>query len=444
MSSFSEQIYETMFDETEDRSCRDISEAECHEAPNNFVLNVANGAATKLGEQLASPDITIPWMLSAFGVPPLFAGLLVPIRRAGSLLPQLAASGMIRRLPVRKRAWVLAGTVQTLSLALMAGAAALLSGVALGAAVTALMLLFSVASGVESVAYKDVLAKTTPKGRRGRLLGARSTIGGALTLGAGLLLFLGFRGVETRLPYIALIAGAAILFGVSVVLFSRIFEEPGATDGGRTPLAELKEAWSVVRSDRPFRRFVGARILLLTVALVQPFYVLLSRAVTGESFSALGSFVIAAGVGGMLGGPLWGKLADRAANRAMVAGGALAVLVALYALVLRLFPAELQRFYLLAPVFVVNAIAYAGIRLGRKTWLVDYAPAQERPLYVSLANTLVGAGMLAGSLLGLIAQLAGPSAAIVASAALLVAGTALALSLPSGHTEEDQEGGHRG
>lgn len=435
MARFSEQIYETMFDETEDRACLDISEGECHEAPNNFVLNVANGAATKLGEQLASPDITIPWMLSALGVPPLFSGVLVPIRRAGSLLPQLAASGMIRRLPVRKRAWVVAGFAQTAALALMALSAAVLNGVALGIAVTALLLVFSVASGVESIAYKDVLAKTTPKGRRGRLLAARSTIGGALTLAAGVVLFLGFRGAETRLPYLLLIGGAAVLFGISVLLFSRIFEEAGATDGGRTPIAELKQAWTVFRSDGPFRRFVGARVLLLVVALVQPFYVLASRAITGESFGALASFVIAAGVGGMLGGPLWGKLADRAADRAMVLGGVIATGVAVYALAFRFFPPELQRFYLLAPIFVVNAIAYAGIRLGRKTWLVDYAPAEERPLYVSLANTLVGVGMLAGAVLGLIAQLAGPSAAILTSAVLLVAGTGLALSLPSVHTD---------
>jgi MFS family permease len=436
MARFSDQLYETIFDETEDRACTDISESECREAPRNFTLNVANGAATKLGEKLASPDLTIPWMLSALGVPPVFSGLLVPVRRAGSLLPQLAASGMIRRVPVRKRAWVGAGIAQTLSLAFMALAAAFLSGVALGVSVTVLMLLFSVASGIESVAYKDVLAKTTPKGKRGRLLAARSTIGGALTLGAGLILFLGFQGAETRLPYIILIAGAALLFGISVVLFSRIYEEPGATDGGRTPLAELKQAWEVFRQDAPFRRFVGARILLLTVALVQPFYVLISRAITGESIGALGSFVIASGVGGMLGGPLWGKLADRNANRAMVFGGLLATAVAAYALLFQLFPEQFQRFYLLAPVFVINAIAYAGIRLGRKTWLVDYAPAAERPLYVSLANTLVGAGMLAGSLLGVLAQFAGPRSAILVSGLLLLTGSGLALSLPSNHTED--------
>lgn len=431
MAPISQQVYETIFDESEDQACADISETECHEAPRNFLLNAANGAATKLGEQLASPDLTIPWMLSALGAPVVFSGLLVPIRRAGSLLPQLAASGMIRRIPVRKRVWVAAGIVQTVSLALMTIAAGTLSESALGIAVTGLMLLFSLASGVESVAYKDVLAMTIPKGRRGRLLATRSTVGGALTLAAGLFLFLGFKGVDTRLPYLLLTGGATALFAVSVILFARIEEEAGATSGGRTPLEELAQAWQTFRADAPFRRFVGARVLLLFVLLVQPFYVIISREMTGESVGALGLFVVAAGVGRMLGGPIWGRLADRAAHRAMVLGGVLATLVALYAFAFSFFPEPLQQFYLFAPVFVVNAVAYAGIRLGRKTYLVDYAPSQERPLYVSLANTLVGAGMLAGGGLGFVAQLAGPVWAVAATVLLLAGGSLLALSLPS-------------
>ena len=427
----SDRMYEMLFDETEERACRDISETECREAPRNFGLNAANGAATKFAEQLASPDLTLPWMLSAIGAPVAITGLLVPLRRAGSLLPQLAAAGRIRELPVRKNVWVVAATVQAVSLALMALAVATLSGLVAGIAVAALLAVFSVASGVASVAYKDVLAKTVPKGRRGRLLAVRSTIGGALTLAAGLVLFLLVRETGSRLPYVALVAGAALLFAAAALLFARIREEPGATSGGRTPFQELAEAWNLLRRDRPFRRFVAARALLLTALLLQPFYVLLSRRFTGDSFGALGSFVIAAGIGRMIGGPVWGGLADRAAHRAMVLGGALAVIAAGWAIGFGLLPDSIQQFYLFAPVFILNAIAYAGVRLGRKTWLVDYAPADSRPLYVSLANTLVGAAMLAGSLLGLVAELVGTTGTVAIGATLLAVGVGFALSLPA-------------
>ncbi len=425
-----DRLYAMLFDEDEDRACLDISEAECRAAPRNFGLNVANGSATKLAEQLASPDLTIPWMLAAIGAPVFITGLLVPLRRAGSLLPQLAASGIIRRVPVRKWVWVAAAVVQALMLALMAVCVAFLSGLAAGIAVAGLLAVFSVASGVESVSYKDVLAKTVPKGRRGRLLAARASVGGALTLAAGLVLYLFVAEAATRGPYVALLAAAALLFGVASLLFARIVEEPGATSGGRTPFEELHAAWGLLRDDRPFRRFVGARALLLIVTLMQPFYVILSRRLTGDTVGALGAFVIATGIGHMIGGPLWGTSADRAASKTMVIGGVLAAFAAAYAAAFGFLPETLHRFYLFAPVFIINAIAYAAVRLGRKTYLVDYAPADERPLYVSVANTLVGAAVLAGALFGVLAEFAGVEVTVVAGALLLLAGAGLAASLP--------------
>ena len=43
-----------------------------------------------------------------------------------------------------------------------------------------------------------------------------------------------------------------------------------------------------------------------------------------------------------------------------------------------------------AGVVLVVVVAQAGVRLGHKAYLVNAAPAAERPLYVALANTLIG------------------------------------------------------
>ena len=55
-------------------------------------------------------------MLGAMGAPAVFVGLLLPLRQTGSLLPQLAISGYIRRYPIRKWFWVVAALVQVLML----------------------------------------------------------------------------------------------------------------------------------------------------------------------------------------------------------------------------------------------------------------------------------------------------------------------------------------
>jgi hypothetical protein len=65
-----------------------------------------------------------------------------------------------------------------------------------------------------------------------------------------------------------------------------------------------------------------------------------------------------------------------------------------------------------AAVVFVAVVAQEGVRLGRKAYLVTAAPPDERPLYVALANTIIGVVMIALTLLGVVAQVAGVSAAV--------------------------------
>lgn len=54
------------------------------------------------------------------------------------------------------------------------------SGVAAGLGILSLLLVFSLARGLCSVVHKDVLGKTVPKTRRGRLAGLSATAAGVL------------------------------------------------------------------------------------------------------------------------------------------------------------------------------------------------------------------------------------------------------------------------
>jgi hypothetical protein len=96
------------------------------------------------------------------------------------------------------------GSTQALLLALIIPTSIWLSLVFAGWMIVALPALFSVASGVGSVAFKDVLAKTIPKGKRGRLLAVRATLGGLLTLIAGSILRLYIVDSQSLVPYLFL------------------------------------------------------------------------------------------------------------------------------------------------------------------------------------------------------------------------------------------------
>jgi hypothetical protein len=422
-----------------ERACEAIPESLCTERRRNYLLNVANGACTKLAEQLASPGLVLPWLLAALGAPAVVAGYLLPLKQAGSLLPQMAVAARIRGARQRKWWWAGAGATQAVCLGLMLPAALALPPLAAGLAIAALVLLFSVASGVGSVAFQDVTGKTVPKGQRGRLLANRATLGGALTLGAALFLRFGLEAGEALWPYLLLIAAAALLWALAALLFALVAEEPGAQEGGKNTLAEARRGLRLAGRVPAYRTFLTARALLLAVELAMPFFVLHAQALYGEALSALAVFVFAVGLANVLSSPFWGPFADRSAAAVLGVSGLIGGLAAVAALALALVPAlgDLPPASY-ALVFFLLGLAEAGVRLGRKTYLVDAAPQDDRPLYVAFSNTAIGALALLAGAAGLIADLVSPAALVGALGALALLGGLVGRTLPAPETFEAQ------
>ena len=127
-----ESVYERLVDEEDARVCRDISEAACRETPANFMLTLLAQFLTKLGDALASPKVTLAWVLGAIQAPLGLTALLVPIRESGSLVPQLLIASYVRRLPLRKRVWVAGSVIQAVAIAAMGVVALTLTGAAAG------------------------------------------------------------------------------------------------------------------------------------------------------------------------------------------------------------------------------------------------------------------------------------------------------------------------
>jgi hypothetical protein len=94
----------------------------------------------------------------------------------------------------------------------------------------------------------------------------------------------------------------------------------------------------------------------------------------------------------------------------MTAAGAIGTVAAVLATVLLVVDGSSEAAY--AAVVFVAVAAQEGVRLGRKAYLVTAAPPDERPLYVALANTIIGAVIIGLALSGVLAQVAGVSAAV--------------------------------
>ncbi len=417
-------------DDSDERSCEAIPESACTSVPRNYVYNVANGAGTKLAEQIAGPNLVLPWLLATLGAPAAIVGFLMPVKQVGSLAPQLLFSGRIRRLRQRKWAWTVAGSVQACMLLLIAVAALILPPLSAGVTILVLFAVFSVFSGLGSVAFQDVTAKTIPKGRRGRLLANRAAIGGGLTLLAGLALQYGPGESAGTEVFILLVVAAAALWAFAALLFAAMEEEPGATGGGRSPWRELEAGLALCRDVPGYRGYLATRALLLSVELAMPFYALHGREVLGGEVAALGLFIVTVGLASVLSSPFWGYFSDRSSRTVLALSGLLGAAAGVVALLIAAAPEPLQSSWLYTSVFILIGIAEAGARLGRKTYLVDAAPADERPLYVAFSNTGIGLLAIAGGSFGVIAQVFGINTLVVLLIALGIAGAGAAWWMP--------------
>jgi MFS family permease len=295
-----------------------------------------------------------------------------------------------------------------------------------------LLALGSFGRGFSSVAFKDVTGKTIPEGNRGTLLALRATLGGILALAAGFVIRSQFSNQDTDsiTPYLILIGLAGFLWIASMIPVSALREHPGATDGGRNFVEELRKGYQVLRQEPGFRRFVINRAVLLSIELSLPFFALYARQETGGSFSALGSFVIAGSISRIFSSPLWGRFADRSSRIVMLLSAAMAGMAGFSILAIDTFEFIPINNYLLAIPLIIIGFAIAGARLGRKTYLIDSAPEDQRPLYAAVSNTISGVLILAGGSLGLIAENYGVVVLILVLTLLYLLGIVTSYRLP--------------
>jgi len=424
-------IYQQLVNDEDARVCKDISDNACQVVPGNFLLQVATQFLTKLGDAIANPKTVLAWLMSALAAPPAFAAFLVPVRESGSLIPQLIIAAWVRKQAIRKWTFVLGCIFQALAVAGMGVIAVTLEGTMAGAALLAALVIFSLSRGLCSVASKDVLGKTVPKTRRGRVSGWSEFLAGAITIGVGASLMIGTGEDPGMGRWLVLLACAAALWMLAAATYAGIREFPGATEGGGNAITEAVKRLSLLKTDRQFRHFVIARSLLLCSALSAPFFILLAHENTEGALLALGLFVIADGIAGLVSAPFWGKFADLSSRKVMIISGSSAALTGL-ALVLTVgaVPALAGQAWVYPIFFFLLSVSHAGVRMGRKTYIVDLAGGNKRTDYVSVSNTVIGFVLLAAGSIGALSSLISISGVIVILAAMGISGAWMSARLP--------------
>jgi hypothetical protein len=423
-----ERLYSLVANEEDARVCTDIDDEACQVVPRNFFLILISQVFTKIGDLLVSPKLVLSWLLGSVGTPPFLIAWLVPIREAGSLIPQLAIGAWVRQHPRRAGFWVLGSVLQGLFVACMGLAIWWFDGLAAGLCVLGLLVLFSLSRGLCSVSMKDVQGKCIPKSRRGRLAGLATTISGIITVGVSILFLFG-RDDPSRSLYLGLLLTGAALWWIAAFLFRFVKEFDGETAGGGNALREAWKSLGLLRRDAPFRHFVITRSLMLCSALSTPFVVVLAQRATSGT-KTLGVFLLAASLATSLSAAVWGWMADLSSRNVMVRGGGMAAAVSLLVGVGAIVaPPLLTTPWLLPAAYLVLSVAHAGVRIGRKTYLIDMAGGTKRTDYVAVSNTVIGVLLLLTGGVSALASLISVEAVLILLGLMGLAGTISARKL---------------
>ncbi|WP_235857867.1 MFS transporter [Marimonas lutisalis] len=396
------------------------------EEPGNWLRHAASLSLTKSADGLFDPKLVLSWLLTALAVPSVYVGLLVPIREAGALLPQLFTAPHIHAMARRKWAWAGAAAVQGAMLVVILLVALTMEGAAPGLAICAALAVLALARSVASVSYKDVLGKTVGQARRGAATGFAASAGAAVVIIFALILMVA--PVERMTIVLGALTLAALAFLGAAVIFAGLREAatPEEADTAwRAALGQMRLLWR----EPGLGRFVIARGLLVATALAPPYLVLLAAEAGNRAFERLGALVLASAVASLMSSYVWGRLADRSSRRVLIYAGLAGAAALILALALRAAGLAGTVWALPLALFALM-IAYHGVRQGRSTYLVDMAPEDKRLPYTAVANTAIGLLLLGAGVFGALASLAGAAVTIALFAAMAAAGAAVAAALP--------------
>lgn len=356
----------------------------------NYALHLIGGGFLFVALQFGSTRLVVPWIGVHLGVAYVLVAAILPAVQLGLISGQLGSAPFFVRTRMRKKAVASAGLMLAVALAIVFVATNSFPPLAAAVALLVCMVGFGASHGTFNVGYEDLLAKTIPRAKRGRLTAHRAAVGG----GATVLLAL----VVLQVPEVqgshddVLWLGVAGWLGVAAAYV--LLREP-ANDPLSKPFAwsEFLRGLQLISVYPWYRRLLFANVLLLSVELAIPFYAIHAATLHDPTAQNVTLFVLTSSVGVLLSGS-WAKVPIR---HRIAAGALLAALAgALTFLVQATGPWQVPYFY--AALFILLTLGEQGSIQGRLTYLANRAPDHDRPALVATSSTagwIVGIGVAA-------------------------------------------------
>jgi MFS family permease len=219
-----------------------------------------------------------------------------------------------------------------------------------------------------------------------------------------------------------------VVISIALYAFARIDEPPESVAHERVAvLAQIRRARRLSKQDATYGRFLLARVLMVVADMAVPFYVVFAKESLSAPPAMVGVYLSTTTLSALLANVWAARASDHSGNRRLLVA---ACLVGLVSPALALFFDWIQgSAFLFALVFAFNGVYNTAAWVAHTNFLLEIAPAGDRPIYVGAANSLVGVAMLASSGGGALVDWLGFDALFGVALVALLAATGFSLNI---------------
>ncbi len=406
----------------------------------NYYKGIFNGAVFSLGEAASNPGLVLTLLVRQLGGSFFLISLLPVIQNIGYLLPQLIVGGRVQALSYKLPTYRLFALLRIV--AMVAVVVSCFYATTIDASVAIFLIIFSNAlfyfgGGVTTLSFQDVVAKIVPSTTRGRFFGMRQLCGGLLAflIGGPLVRWLLSDTSPFAFPYnFAIISLFSLCcYAMAMAVFATVEEPKAPHVVPAIPFRDaIRAAPQMLRGNALYRRFIWARLCLLIGRIAEPFYIIYITEQLHLPKSTSGSLIAAGAVAAALSNMVWGRLGDRRGMQWLLSfTGGLSIFPPLMMIVAP-FLVPFGQTVVLGWILLISlmvGMSADGTGIASMTFLLEVAPPEQRPLYMGLANTLLGIGAIIPIVGGILINVLGYTSTYGIAALFCIIGAGIAYTL---------------
>jgi MFS family permease len=367
----------------------------------NFFFMTTDGILFMVAMGMIGSTTVIPDFVRRLTDSEILIGLSGSLFEIGWTLPQLFIARYMLRFE-HKKWWFIGPSIPVRFVMLIfAGLIVWFGKDQPGAILVAFFICWGIAAigdGVVGVPWADISGTSLDSKWRARMFGAHTGAAGLIMLGVAPVIawILANRAFPENYAIVFGISG--VLFAVSIVPILFIHELPGAKKVDKLPsMAEfLPDLGRVLRTDGPYRSLLITRMLTTLFAMSSPFYIGYATVTLGMSSAvAVPTLLLMQTIGSVTGSLLYTWIGARnnlLFIRLALIGAALWPVSALLAGVVGPWTLYVG--------FLVAGVAISNLGFSYQNWVVTYADADRRPVYVGLFNTVSAVVSMAAPFIG--------------------------------------------